>query len=252
MDPTALQSLLEGFRAGDVTLEQAVAKLARLPFTDIGLATVDHHRSLRQGAPEIIFGEGKTPEEIVAIARTMSEAGENVLVTRLKPEGRAALAAAFPSARFNDRARTARMESKPRAVREGEPVAIVTAGTSDLAVAEECAETLDALGVPVTRVNDVGVAGIHRLLHRVDALRAAACVVAIAGMEGALPSVIGGLVAVPVIAVPTSVGYGTAFGGVTALFAMLTSCASGLVVVNIDNGFGAAMAAHRVLAGAKR
>lgn len=252
MDPTALQTLLEGVRSGTVKLEDAFAKLARLPFIDIGIATVDHHRALRQGAPEVVFGEGKTADEIVAIARAMEDAGENVLVTRLKPEGRDALTTAFPRARFNERARTARIESKPIAARPGAPVCVVSAGTSDLGVAEECAETLHALGIPVTRVTDVGVAGIHRLLHRAEDLRAAACVVAIAGMEGALPSVIGGLVSCPVIAVPTSIGYGTAFGGVTALFAMLTSCASGLVVVNIDNGFGAAMAAHRVLSGAKR
>lgn len=239
--------MLDRVRAGELAVEEALESLRHLPFRDLGVASVDHHRALRQGTPEVIFGEGKTVEQIALIAREISGAGQNVLVTRVDAAKGEALSSALPGFRYSALARTGSLEVAPPPERTAGPVAIVTAGTSDVAVAEEAAETLRAVGLRVTRLYDVGVAGLHRFLHRVDELRAAAAVIVVAGMEGALPSVVGGLVAAPVIAVPTSVGYGAALGGFTALFSMLTSCASGVVVVNIDSGFGAAMAAHRML-----
>jgi NCAIR mutase (PurE)-related protein len=200
----------------------------------------------------VIFGEKKTASEITTIARAMTAAGQNVLVTRIDPAKAEHLVEALPSTTYNVRARTARIVVAPPPARDVGTVAIVTAGTSDLDVAEEAKETLDALGIPCAIHCDVGVAGIHRLLHRLDDLLEASVVIAIAGMEGALPSVVGGIVSCPVVAVPTSVGYGTALGGFTALFAMLTSCASGVAVVNVDSGFGGAMVAHRILAGREK
>jgi NCAIR mutase (PurE)-related protein len=195
----------------------------------------------------VIFGEGKTAEQIAAIAEEIARAGQNVLITRLAADKGEALAARLPGLRYAPVARTGSLEVGPPPPREAGPVAVVTAGTSDTAVAEEAVETLRAVGLEATRMYDVGVAGLHRFLHRVDELHKAAAVIVVAGMEGALPSVVAGLVAAPVVAVPTSVGYGAALGGFTALFSMLTSCAAGVVVVNIDSGFGAAMAVHRML-----
>jgi NCAIR mutase (PurE)-related protein len=252
MDEPTLAALLEAVRLGATPIEDAIAALRRLPYTDLGVAKVDHHRALRQGMPEVVFGEGKTADEIVAIVGALVAASQNVLVTRVGADAAAAIRAAYPETSYNARARTARLTSRAEPRRDVGFVAIVTAGTSDLGVAEEAAETLDALGIGVAKHYDVGVAGIHRLLHRVDDITRASAVIVVAGMEGALPSVVGGIVSCPVIGVPTSVGYGTAFGGVTPLFAMLTSCASGLAVVNIDNGFGAAMVAHRMLTGVVR
>lgn len=246
MDPRHLRSLLERVSAGEVPVEAAMESLRHLPFRDLGMATIDHHRALRQGVPEVIFGEGKSAEQIAAIATEIAAAGQNVLVTRMDAAKAAVVQQALPGLRYNAIARIGALEQTPPPKREG-TVAIVTAGTSDISVAEEAAETLHAVGLTVARFNDVGVAGIHRFLNRVDDLVRADVVIVVAGMEGALPSVVGGVVAAPIIAVPTSIGYGTALSGFTPLFAMLTSCASGVVVVNIDSGFGAAMAAHRIL-----
>lgn len=246
MDPRHVRDLLVRLQQGEVDVEAALGELKHLPFRDLGFASVDHHRALRQGVPEVIFGEPKTAEQIIGIAREIASAGQNVLVTRIDAAKAAAITAALPAFVYAATARTGSLLSAPIPARKG-TVAVVTAGTSDLPVSEEAVETLTAVGLTPLRMYDVGVAGLHRLLHRLDALRAADCVIVVAGMEGALPSVVGGVVSTPIIAVPTSIGYGTALGGFTALFAMLTSCASGVVVVNIDSGFGAAMAAHRIL-----
>lgn len=246
MDDVALRALLEKLSRGEVDVATAEREIGWMPFRDLGFAKVDHHRALRQGVPEVVFGERKTEAEILAVVGALVEAKESALVTRVETSVASAILRAHPAAIHNARARTVRLSSTPRAPTD-EKIAIVTAGTSDLPVAEETSETLLALGVAPRRYDDVGVAGIHRLMKHGEALREADVVIAIAGMEGALASVVGGLVACPVVAVPTSVGYGTSLGGFTALFAMLTSCASGVSVVNIDNGFGGAMAAHRIL-----
>ena len=247
MSPERVFELLERVRSGALRPEAAVAELGKLPFEDLGYARVDHHRALRQGLPEVIFGQGKTAEQITGIAKSLLAAGQNVLVTRLAPEIAPAVLAAVPELEHHPVARTALALKHPVPVVEGPKVAVVTAGTSDVPVAEEALETLRAAGVPTERIVDVGVAGLHRLLDRVAMLRKARALIVVAGMEGALPSVIGGLVAAPVVAVPTSIGYGAALEGMTALFGMLTSCASGVTVVNIDNGFGAAMAVLRLI-----
>lgn len=247
MDPRLVRELLARVQGSELSIDDALEQLRQLPFRDIGVANVDHHRALRQGTPEVIFGERKTVDQIARITEEMVRGGHNVLVTRVDAEKAAALTARFPAFRHAIEARTLFLEVGPVPPRARGPVAVVTAGTSDIDVAEEAVETLLAVGLEPVRLYDVGVAGIHRLLHRVEDLRRAAAVIVVAGMEGALPSVVGGVVSAPIIAVPTSVGYGTALGGFTALFAMLTSCASGVVVVNIDSGFGAAMAAHRIL-----
>lgn len=237
---------------GATTVDDAVAELKDLPYADLGYAAVDHHRALRQGAPEVVFGHGKTAAQIVGISRELASKGHNVLVTRLDAEKAREVHAALPQLKYAELARTATIEQTPIPQLGTRPVALVSAGTGDLPVAEECAETLRMLGVAVERVYDVGVAGIHRVLHKRDVFERTSVVVVVAGMEGALPSVVGGLVAGPVIAVPTSIGYGVSFGGLTALGGMLSSCASGVVVCNIDNGFGAAYAAARILRARER
>lgn len=247
MDEARLKELLARVKDGTVPIEGAVNELRTLPFADLGFATVDHHRALRQGVPEVIFGEGKTIEHVVAIAKELARTGQNVLLTRASPEMAAAVVAAMPGVQHNPIARTCFLAQSEIPALSTERVALVTAGTSDLPVAEECADTMRALGIGFERIVDVGVAGIHRLLHKRPLIEAAGVVIVIAGMEGALASAVGGLVRSPVIAVPTSVGYGAAFGGIAALCGMLTSCASGITVVNIDNGFGAAFAAARIL-----
>lgn len=247
MTPVRLQQLLERVAKGEATVEQAVGELRDLPFADLGFAMVDHHRALRQGVSEVILGQGKTVEQIVAIATELSRAGHNVLVTRVEAGPAAEIQKGLAGARYNALARTLTLEVGPIAQLSSDAVALVSAGTSDLPVAEECAETMRMLGIRHERVFDVGVAGIHRLLHRREIIEKARVAIVIAGMEGALASVVGGLVDMPVIAVPTSVGYGAAFQGLAALLGMLTSCASGITVVNIDNGFGAAFAAARIL-----
>jgi len=249
-------ALLEGVAAGHLSVEAALRQLDTAPVDDIGVATVDAHRALRQGYPEVVFGEGKTPEQVVAICERLAAHGDGFLVTRASGDAQRALLVQFPAAEVNALGRTvllrgARAEARSAAGATGgaaaATVAVVTAGTSDLPVAEECAATLDAIGHPVSRVTDVGVAGIHRILARRETLADAAVVIVIAGMDGALPSVVGGLVRCPVIAVPTSIGYGAAFGGLAPLLTMLNSCAAGVTVCNIDNGFGAAVAASRIL-----
>jgi NCAIR mutase (PurE)-related protein len=225
-----------------VTPDELSRLIERLPF-----AQIDHLRPVTQGHQEVIFCLGKMPGQVVAIAERLERAGGEFLATRVEPAHRAALVERFPRAEANDLARTVYQAPTPEPGPTGRgTVLVVTAGTSDLPVAEEAAVTARALRNRVERLTDVGVAGIHRLLTQTDALRSAAVVIVVAGMEGALPSVVGGLVKVPVIAVPTSVGYGASFGGLAALLAMLNSCASGVTVVNIDNGFGAAVAASRI------
>lgn len=247
MDETRLLSLLDAVKSGATSIDDALAELRHLPFADLGFAMVDHHRAIRQGVPEVILGEGKTAEQIVAIARELARAGQNVLVTRIDDAKAAALVRELPGTKHSAIARTCTLEKGPIAPLSAAKVALVSAGTSDMPVAEECAETMRMLGITFDRVFDVGVAGIHRLLHKRPLLEGAGVVIVIAGMEGALASVVGGLIDVPVIAVPTSIGYGVSMKGMTALFGMLTSCASGVTVVNIDNGFGAAFAAARIL-----
>jgi pyridinium-3,5-biscarboxylic acid mononucleotide synthase len=245
--PERLRALLEGVARGETGVADAERRLRWTPTEDLTFATVDHHRALRQGFPEVIFGEGKTPEQIAAIAERIADRQSGLLVTRIAPDAAELLARRLPGIHLNVLGRTARLDpAEPLERRTLGAVAVVTAGTSDLPVAEEAAETLIAYGNPVERVTDVGVAGLHRVLAAGEVLQRAAVVIVVAGMEGALPSVVGGLVSVPVIAVPTSIGYGASFGGVAALLGMLNSCASGVTVVNIDNGFGAAAAASRI------
>lgn len=241
-----LLELLEQVQAGTVTLETALERLRRLPFEDLGFASVDHHRSLRNRFGEVIYGDGKTPDQVVAIAERIVAEDGGVLVTRCDAAVGARLAAAIPGIEHHPRARLAMLRAVPPGTEPGR-VALVSAGTADLPVAEEAALTVEFLGYDVDRCWDVGVAGLHRLLARLDRLRAADAVIVVAGFEGALPSVVGGLVDRPVIAVPTSVGYGASAEGRTALGGMLASCAAGVTVVGIDNGFGAAAAAARIL-----
>ncbi len=247
MNETRLRELLERLSSGDASVDEALVSLRDLPYSDLGYANVDHHRAIRQGVSEVILGQGKTPEQIVGISTELAKHGHNVLVTRIAPDAAATLLAAFPSAKYELLGRTVAIEVTPIPTLDVAPALLVSAGTSDLPVVMECSETMRVLGVPHERLFDVGVAGIHRLLNRRDVLERSSLAIVVAGMEGALASVVGGLVDIPVIAVPTSVGYGAAFAGVAALLGMLTSCASGITVVNIDNGFGAAFAAARIL-----
>lgn len=247
MTPERLRALLDAVAQGDLAVGEAERKLRWTPVEDLPFASVDHHRALRHGFPEVIFGAGKRPEQVLAIAERIAERQDGLLVTRVEPAAAELLAARIPGIELSSLGRTARLApAHPSERRVRGPVAVVTAGTSDLPVAEEAAETLIAFGNPVQRVTDVGVAGLHRILAAGRVLQDAAVVIVVAGMEGALPSVVGGLIAAPVIAVPTSVGYGASFGGIAALLGMLNSCASGVTVVNIDNGFGAAAAAARI------
>ncbi len=252
MTPQRIKELLERVAKGEASVDGALTELRDLPFSDLGFATVDHHRALRQGASEVILGQGKTAEQIAGIAQELARTGHNVLVTRVDEAKAAEVQEKMPSLRHNAMARTLTLEHAPIPSLSSDTVALVSAGTSDLPVAEECAETMRVLGVTFERVYDVGVAGIHRLLHRREMIDRARVAIVVAGMEGALASVVGGLVEAPVIAVPTSVGYGASFQGLAALLGMLTSCASGVTVVNIDNGFGAAFAALRMLRMEKR
>ena len=247
MDPARIRQLLEAVHAGTTSVDAAVTELRDLPFSDLGYAVVDHHRALRQGTAEVILGEGKTAEQIIGITQELARTGQNVLVTRVDAAKGASVCEAIAGMKYEPLGRTATLEQTPIPALGATPVALVSAGTSDMPVAEECAATLRMLGVKVERVYDVGVAGIHRLLHKREVFERTSVVIVVAGMEGALPSVVGGIVAGPVIAVPTSVGYGVSFGGLTAMAGMLSSCASGVVVCNVDNGFGAAYAAARIL-----
>ena len=244
-----LRAVLEQVQTGTLTPEAAQARLLQFlrhgAFEDLGFARVDHHRSIRQGFPEVIFGLGKTPEQVAAIAERIVNAGHNLLVTRAGPEAHQAVTRVLPNAVFHDTARAITLRVSDPPPGRG-TIVVAAAGTADLPIAEEAAVCAEAMGNAVERLYDVGVAGIHRLLAVHDRLTAARVVIVCAGMEGALPSVVGGLVDVPVIAVPTSVGYGASLGGLTALLAMLNSCASGVSVVNIDNGFGAAAIANSI------
>ncbi len=250
MNHDALTTLLNEVALGQTSVAQATVRLANLPYEDLGFARLDHHRELRQGTAEVIFGAGKTPEQVAQIALHLANHGAPVLCTRATPEAFAATQAVLKDAAYHPLARaiTVVRERRPRYGRVG----VLSAGTSDLAVAEEAALTVDFFGAEVVRLADVGVAGIHRLLSEGDALKSLDVAIVVAGMEGALPSVVGGLVSIPVVAVPTSVGYGASFGGLAALLGMLNSCAAGITVVNIDNGFGAAAAAQRILSLARR
>ena len=228
---------LEAVRDGALSPQDAMLRLKLEPFQDLGFAKVDHHRELRQGVAEVIYGAGKTPEQIVRIASAMRERGqETIMITRISRETADLIHAVHPL-EYNALARIGLIGSHPEPDGDG-TIVVATGGTSDMAVAEEAALTAEALGNKVMRLYDVGVSGVHRLLHNMEPIMSARCIVAVAGMEGALPSVIGGLADCPVIAVPTSVGYGASLGGVAALLSMLNSCASGVSVVNIDNGFG--------------
>jgi NCAIR mutase (PurE)-related protein len=234
-----VRALLDEVAAGRATIDTALAQLDADPVESLPFASIDHHRSLLQGFAEVVFGDGKTVDQVGSICERLVGRGDGFLVTRASAEQRSALAARFAGSVENSVARTVRYSSAGAVSPPVGTVLIVTAGTADLPVAEEAGETLRALGIEAARLTDVGVAGIHRVLAQHDALRGAAVVIVVAGMDGALPSVVGGLVRSPVIAVPTSVGYGASFGGIAALLGMLNSCASGVSVVNIDNGFGA-------------
>jgi NCAIR mutase (PurE)-related protein len=247
-----LEALLREVSAGALTPEKALERLTHFPTEDLAFARLDHHRLLRQGQPEVVFAEGKTVEQVVAICERLAAANATFLATRVSEPQARALTARFEGVEWNALGRTAWLPAGEREPLGGGEVLVVTAGTGDLPVAEEAAVVACAMGAGVSRLFDVGVAGLHRLLAQNEVLQRAAVVIVVAGMEGALPSVVGGIVGAPVIAVPTSVGYGASFGGIAALLGMLNSCAAGVTVVNIDNGFGAAMAAVRLLATAAR
>ena len=247
----SLARLLHDVAAGTTPVSAAVEALRALPYESVTDARVDHHRELRTGQPEAIFGPGKTLEQIREIATALAErASGPVLLTRATPEQASAVAAAVPGARFHERAGLVVVKMADRPI--DATIAVVAAGTSDLPVADEAALSIEAARARVERITDVGVAGVHRILEQRDALEAADCVIVVAGMEGALPSVVAGLVSKPIVAVPTSVGYGASFEGLSALLTMLSSCAPGVAVVNIDNGFGAAQVALRIVRAAAR
>lgn len=245
MNASELKRLFEQVHSGKLLPDEAVQKLRHMPFEDLGFAKVDHHRALRAGMPEVIFGPGKAPKHLAEIFGHLAKHGNNVLATRVTPEQVKAVRKKFRRAESNEMARTLVLRQNGEKLGKGK-IAIVCAGTSDVPVAEEAAVTAELMGNDLVRIYDVGVAGIHRLLAHKAELSEARVLVVCAGMEGALPSVVGGLVGVPVIAVPTSVGYGSSFGGLTALLGMMNSCASNVTVVNIDNGFGAAYVATMI------
>ena len=246
MKPEHLEELLARVAAGEISTAEALDNLRQLPFCELGHTTLDTHRELRQGTPEVVYGAGKSAEQLIEILRCIFQSHNRALATRVSRRKARAVAEALPEAGYNSISRLITMGSRPEP--SSHPYAVVAcAGTSDLPVAEEASQTLEFLGHRVERLTDVGVAGLHRLLAKLEKLRGAGVILSVAGMEGALTSVIGGLVACPVIGVPTSVGYGVSRGGEAALRAMLSSCASGVSVVNIDNGFGAAMVASSIL-----
>lgn len=246
MQSEHIRTLLEAIHAGSVSVDDAVERLRALPFEEVGsFAHIDQHRALRCGFPEVVFGQGKTNEQIVQIVKRLSERNDTVMVTRVTPEMNAVIQPQVDGLKYHPAARIQYLDKAlERQKKAG--VFVLSAGTADIPVAEEAALTADLMGNAVERIFDVGVAGIHRLLNKLEQLQRARVIVVVAGMDGALPSVVGGLVSVPVIAVPTSVGYGASFGGVSALLSMLNSCASGVAVVNIDNGFGAGVLASRI------
>lgn len=246
MQEEQIRRLLEQVSSGLLDVEQAVNQLRELPYENVGnFAHLDHHRALRTGFPEVVFGQGKTPEQVIKIVERLASRNDRVLVTRVTPEMNEAVSPLFPDIVYHPLARVLVLDrSSERILKPG--VLVATAGTADVPVAEEAAITASLMGSQVERIFDVGVAGIHRLLNQVNRLHQARVIVVVAGMDGALPSVVGGLVSAPVIAVPTSVGYGASFNGLAALLTMLNSCATGVAVVNIDNGFGAGVLAHRI------
>tara|TARA_Y100001934_G_scaffold84878_1_gene105462 strand:+ start:14093 stop:14848 length:756 start_codon:yes stop_codon:yes gene_type:complete len=243
--PDETIELLQRFKAGQVKEAEVLQRLCSAPIDDLGFAQIDAHRPLRQGFPEVIFGSNKTPEQVAAIVTKVIEREARILVTRAESDHAAAVREVFPNTIYHETAKCITVETKRLTKRQG-LIAVICAGTSDLPVADEAAVTAEFMGNTVARVNDVGVAGLHRLLSSLPIIREASIVIAVAGMEGALPSVVAGLVCRPVIAVPTSVGYGANFGGMAALLGMLNSCGSGVTVVNIDNGFGAGFAANQI------
>jgi NCAIR mutase (PurE)-related protein len=249
MTREAILSLLQQVEQGELPSAEALEKLAHLPFEDAGFAKIDHHRTLRLGLPEVIYSAGKTPDQVAEIFARMALAGGDVIATRANPAVWQAVSLMVPEAKYHEAARIVGLRGLTQNGKFSGvgPLAVLCAGTSDIPVAEEAAVTAEYLGLRVERIYDVGVAGLHRLLAQRESLAQARCVIVCAGMEGALPSVVGGLVAAPVIAVPTSVGYGAAFGGLTALLGMLNSCAPNVSVVNIDNGFGAAYVSAMIL-----
>jgi NCAIR mutase (PurE)-related protein len=238
MNENGLKKILEQVKAGDTSVADALGALRDLPFEDLGFARVDHHRSLRRGFPEVIFGQGKTAEQLISIAAAITNRGQAVLMTRVEAEKAGLVAARYPEAVYHPLSRALTI-GEPEKVNGKGLIVVMCAGTSDVPVAEEAAVTARVMGNEVAEVYDVGVAGLHRLLEAREVMARARVFVVVAGMEGALPSVVAGLIDKPVIAVPTSAGYGTSFGGLSALLAMLNSCASGIAVMNIDNGFGA-------------
>jgi len=245
MNRKHIREMLEAVRSGAITPEQGIERLASMPFEDLGFARVDHHRTMRQGFPEVVFGPGKKPDQVAAIVRSLLPQKSNILITRCSRQVYSRVRRLTSKASYHDAAQAISIVQDPTIYGEG-TIHVVCAGTSDITVAEEAALTARLMGNIVEATFDVGVAGIHRLLSIRDALTRARVIIVVAGMEGALPSVVGGLVSVPVIAVPTSIGYGSSFGGLTALLAMLNSCASNVTVVNIDNGFGAGFVASLI------
>jgi NCAIR mutase (PurE)-related protein len=245
MDHSQLKTLLEQVRDGGVSIDEALNRMRHLPFEDLGFAKVDHHRAIRHGMPEVIFGQGKTPQHLAAIASTLLEKSSNLLATRCDAEAAALIRNRCPEAEYFPHSRVLRVW-RDRTVHGKGTIAVVCAGTSDIPVAEEAQLTAEAMGNPVDVIQDIGIAGIHRLMANRERLTQARVAVVCAGMEGALPSAVGGLVSCPVIAVPTSVGYGASFNGLAALLGMLNSCASNVCVVNIDNGFGAGYVASLI------
>jgi NCAIR mutase (PurE)-related protein len=245
MTPDQIRQILNDHKSGRLSEDEALHRLKTLPFEDLGFANVDHHRTLRQGFPEVIFGLGKTPEQVALIVESMGKNHHNVLVTRATEEHYRRVKEVAPEAEFQPMARVIAIR-RSDAIHGKGVVMVISAGTSDMPVAEEAVATLKLMGNRVESLYDVGVAGLHRLLDRRERLAEARVLIVVAGMEGALPSVVAGLVSAPVIAVPTSVGYGASFGGIAALLGMLNSCASNVAVVNIDNGFGAAMVASLI------
>ncbi len=243
MSPERLREILAAIADGKMTADEALGRLKTLPFEDLGFAKVDHHRALRAGLPEVIFAQGKTASQVAEIAIRLRDAGQSVLVTRLAAQDAADVQAALPSLVYHPVPRLATLTQGEIGKTGRGVIAVIAAGTSDLPVAEEAAMTAEYMGNEVERLYDVGVSGLHRLLAHQDVLQRANVLIVAAGMEGALPSVVGGLVDRPVIAVPTSIGYGASFGGLAALLGMLNTCAAGVTVVNIDNGFGAGVAA---------
>jgi len=246
MDVNLLKDLLKKIKDGTIEIDEAIQKLKVLPFEDIGFASIDHHRQLRRGFPEVIYARGKRAEEIIAIIEKMVDKEENVLITRLTDTKATSIKKHFPSSDYYPISRIIAIEVKPMEKQGKGTILVVSAGTSDIPVAEEAAITATFMGNDVETLFDVGVAGLHRLLQNKDTIMNASVIVVVAGMEGALPSIVGGLVDKPVIAVPTSTGYGASFGGLSALLGMLNSCAAGVTVVNIDNGFGAGYAASLI------